>query len=132
MDRSGDGRGRGTRSTCADAWLCLHCRGTQQRRQFYEFTSDFRLFLQVLYLILMDSSGQCWLGAEPGGAGDGSLSPCARGRAREGDAWQAGLVAAPAPAAPGVEEEEEEEAVLETGPLDTTTHTHTQNGSMAR
>lgn len=73
-------------------------------------------------------SGQCGLGDEWGGTGDGSLSPCARGRAREGDAWQAGLVAAPAPAAPGVEEEEE--AVLETGPFDTTTHTRTQNGSM--
>lgn len=72
----------------------------------------------------MDNAG--WgLNGGRGGAGDGSLSPCARGRAREGDAWQAGLVAAPAPAAPGVEEEEEE-AVLETGPLDTTTHTHTK------
>lgn len=63
------------------------------------------------------------------GTGDGSLSPCARGRARDGDTWQAGPVPAPAPAATGVEEEEE--AVLETGALDTTTHTHTQNGSMA-
>lgn len=69
-----------------------------------------------------DERGRGW------GAGDGPLSPCAKGRAREGDAWQAGLVAAPAPAAPGVEDEEEE-AVLETGPFDTTTHTRTQNGS---
>lgn len=68
-------------------------------------------------------SGQCGLGDESGDGGGGSLSPCARGRAREGDAWQAGLVVAPAPAAPGVKEEEE--AVLETGPFDTTTHTHT-------
>lgn len=63
------------------------------------------------------------------GGWGGSLSPCARGRAREGDAWQAGLVA-PAPAALGVEEEEEE-AVLETGPLDTTTHTHARAHTMA-
>lgn len=59
---------------------------------------------------------------------DGPLSPCARGRTREGGAWLAGLGEAPAPAAPGVENE----GVLETGPLDTTTHreTHT-DGSMA-
>lgn len=69
VGRSGDGRGRGTRSSCAHTWLCLHCggRGTQQRHDFYEFTFDFRRFLQVLYLILMDTSGQCWLGAERGG-----------------------------------------------------------------
>lgn len=46
VDRSGDGRGRGTRSGCADTWLCLHCggRGTQQWHHFYGFTLDFRLF----------------------------------------------------------------------------------------
>ncbi len=69
---------------------------------------------------------------ERGWSGDGPLSPCARGRAREGDAWLAGHGEAPAPAAPGVVEEEEE-GVVETGPLDTTTHRrkHTQDGSMA-
>lgn len=46
-------------------------------------------------------------------------SPCARGRAREGETWLAGLGEAPAPAAPGLVEEE---AVVETEPLDTTTH----------
>lgn len=60
---------------------------------------------------------------------DGPLSPCARGRAREGDAWLAGLGEAPAP--PGVVKEGVEEGVLEAGPLDTTTHTNTMNGSMA-
>lgn len=54
---------------------------------------------------------------------DGPLSPCARGRAREGDAWLAGLGEAPAPTAV---EEEVEEGILEAGPLDTTTHTQTQ------
>lgn len=55
--------------------------------------------------------------------GDGPLLPCARGRAREGEAWLAGLGEAPAPAAPGmVEEEEEDGGVLETGHLDTTIH----------
>lgn len=49
-------------------------------------------------------------------------SPCTRGRAREGEAWLAGLGEAPAPGAPGVVEEEEEEGVLETGPFDTTTN----------
>lgn len=50
-------------------------------------------------------------------------SPCTRGRAREGEAWLAGLGEAPGPGAPGVvEEEEEEEGVLETGPFDTTTN----------
>lgn len=53
---------------------------------------------------------------------DGPLSPCARGRAREGEAWLAGFGEAPAPAAPGVVVVEEEEGVLETGPLDTTIH----------
>lgn len=73
--------------------------------------------------------GEEW--EKSGWSGDEPLSPCARGRAREGDTWLAGLGEAPAPAAPGVvEEEEEEEGVLETGPLDTTitqkkTHTHT-------
>lgn len=46
-------------------------------------------------------------------------SPCARGRAREGETWLAGLGEAPAPAAPGVVEEE---AVVGTVPLDTTIH----------
>lgn len=59
--------------------------------------------------------------------GDGSLLPCARGRAREGDAWQAGPAAAPVPTAPGMEEEE---AVLESGPFDTTTHIHTHTHKM--
>lgn len=51
----------------------------------------------------------------------GPCSPCARGRAREWVAWQAGLWEAPAPAALDVEEVDE--AVLETGPLDATKHT---------
>lgn len=65
-------------------------------------------------------------------SGDGPLSPCARGRAREGETWLAGLGEAPAPAAPGVVEEEED-GVLETGPLDTTINRrkHTQDGSVA-
>lgn len=78
----------------------------------------------------MDNAGWGLNGGRGGGTGDGSLSPCARGRAREGDAWQAGLVAAPAPAAPGVEEEDEG-AVLELGPLDTTTHTKWIDGPLA-
>lgn len=54
---------------------------------------------------------------ESGWSGDGPLSPCARGRAREGGTWLAGLGDAPAPP-----EVKEEEAVVETGPLDTTIH----------
>lgn len=58
-----------------------------------------------------------------GGLEDGPVSPCARGGTREEGIWLAAFGAAPAPAAPwGVNEEEEEEGVLETGPLDTTTH----------
>lgn len=57
-----------------------------------------------------------------GGVG-GPCSPCARGRARERVAWQAGLWEAPAPAAPEVEEE----AVLEVWPLHATKHTGKPN-----
>lgn len=66
-----------------------------------------------------------------GGAGKGGPgSPCARGRAREWAAWQAGLWEAPAPAA--LEVEVEEEAVLETGPLDATKHTQVKPNKTER